>query len=399
MIPGPLGMRWRDRWLPRLETGELASGNVATPYRVRRWVELAPRIGADTFIKLFTHGAQERNSSALLRGVLESAFNSLVEEANRRGCSIHFVTAWQMYLAIEAIRQRRDPCRKTHIRQNEEVGRGQARRLMLNVGIVGCGKIADGHIEEIQKLGCARVLAVCDLEPILAEQLSLRYSVPHWYTDFDRMLSEHRLDIIHIATPPQSHLALARKSAEAGCHVFLEKPLALNATEGRHLIDCLQQSGRKMTINYWYNFETPALALKGIRCRRASWAIPVHIESFYGYDLAGSFGQALLADDRHWVHQLPGRLFQNIIDHAINKITPFLPDEPLEIVARAYRRRPVGSDDRRRAYGRVARDDFCGSHVGLRDLLLARAACWPFYAHLWHQEYRSRRLCSPQHVD
>ena len=84
-------------------------------------------------------------------------------------------------------------------------------RLMLNIGIVGCGKIADGHIEEIQKLGCARVLAVCDLEPILAEQLALRYSVPHWYTDFDRMLSEHRLDVIHIATPPHSHLALARE--------------------------------------------------------------------------------------------------------------------------------------------------------------------------------------------
>ena len=67
MIPGPLGMRWRDRWFPRLETGELRCGNVATPYRVRRWVDLAPRIGTDSFIKLFTHGAQDRNSSALLQ--------------------------------------------------------------------------------------------------------------------------------------------------------------------------------------------------------------------------------------------------------------------------------------------------------------------------------------------
>src|SRR5260370_20873809 len=109
---------------------------------------------------------------------------------------------------------------------------------MLNGGIVGCGKIADSHIEEIQKLGCARVQAVCDLDPILAEQFALRYSVPAWYADFDRMLSENRLDVIHVATPPHSHLALARKSAEAGCHVFLEKPLALDATEGRRLIEC-----------------------------------------------------------------------------------------------------------------------------------------------------------------
>jgi hypothetical protein len=112
-------MRWKDRWLPRLETGELRHGNVATPYRVGRWVELAPRIGDDTFLKLYTHGAQERNSSALLRDVLETAFNLLVEEANRRECSIHFVSAWQMYLAIDAIRQRRDPLNAAHNGQIE----------------------------------------------------------------------------------------------------------------------------------------------------------------------------------------------------------------------------------------------------------------------------------------
>ena len=65
MIPGPIGIRWRDRLLPRLETGELAAGNLATPYRVKRWVDLAPRIGTDVFIKLYTHGAQEKNFSVL----------------------------------------------------------------------------------------------------------------------------------------------------------------------------------------------------------------------------------------------------------------------------------------------------------------------------------------------
>jgi predicted dehydrogenase len=214
---------------------------------------------------------------------------------------------------------------------------------MLNIGIVGCGKIADGHIEEIQKLGCARVLAVCDLEPILVEQLAVRYSVPHRYTDFDRMLSDHRLDVIHIATPPHSHLALAHKAAQAGCHVFLEKPLALNATDGQSLIECVQKTTRKLTINYWYNFESPALALKEF-VAKGNLGDPVHIESYYGYDLEGGFGRALLSDDRHWVHQLPGKLFQNIIDHAINKVTPFLPEGPVEVIARAYRRRHLKDD-------------------------------------------------------
>jgi predicted dehydrogenase len=98
-----------------------------------------------------------------------------------------------------------------------------------------------------------------------------------------------------------------------------------------------------MTINYWYNFETPALALKEF-VANGNLGDPIHIESYYGYDLAGGFGQALLSDDRHWVHQMPGKLFQNIIDHAINKIIPFLPNEPVEIIARAYRRRHLNDD-------------------------------------------------------
>ena len=109
MIPGPLGIRWRDRLTPRLETGELAANDAATSYRVQRWLDLSPRIAGDIFVKLYTHGAQERNSAVLLNGALESAFNLLVAEARRRSAQLYFVSARQMYVAIDAIRQRLDP--------------------------------------------------------------------------------------------------------------------------------------------------------------------------------------------------------------------------------------------------------------------------------------------------
>jgi hypothetical protein len=128
MIPGPLGVRWRDRLLPRLETGELSGGDVATPYRIKRWVELAPRLGADSFIKLYAHGAQERNSSVLLRNGLESAFELLVGEANRRNCAVYFVSAWQMYIAIEAIRRCLDPVSTVHNLRLNHVYMGSERK-------------------------------------------------------------------------------------------------------------------------------------------------------------------------------------------------------------------------------------------------------------------------------
>ncbi len=110
MVTGPIGIRWRERLTPRVETGELAWQDRATRYRVRRWVDLAPRLGDDVFIKLYTHGAQERNSRVLLDGgALDEMFSLLAEAAGQCGARWFSVSAWEMYQAIEAIRQQRDP--------------------------------------------------------------------------------------------------------------------------------------------------------------------------------------------------------------------------------------------------------------------------------------------------
>ena len=103
MIAGPLGVRFGDRLMPRLETGEIAGYDLPTPSRVNLWFDLAPTIGDDLFLKLYTHGAQQRNSDALLNGGLDNLFRGLAEEAGRRGIEIHWATAWQMYQAAEAL--------------------------------------------------------------------------------------------------------------------------------------------------------------------------------------------------------------------------------------------------------------------------------------------------------
>jgi hypothetical protein len=103
MITGPLGLRFSERLMPRLETGELAGYDPPTQARVRRWFDLAPRVGEDLFLKLYTHGAQEQNSDALLNGGLGNLFHWLAEEAERRGIEIHWATAWQMYQAADAL--------------------------------------------------------------------------------------------------------------------------------------------------------------------------------------------------------------------------------------------------------------------------------------------------------
>jgi hypothetical protein len=105
MITGPLGVRFSGRLLPRLETGEIAGYNLPTPSRVHQWFDLAPVIGEDIFIKLYTHGALEGNLEPLLNGGLGNLFGWLAEEAERRGIELHWATAWQMFQAADALIQ------------------------------------------------------------------------------------------------------------------------------------------------------------------------------------------------------------------------------------------------------------------------------------------------------
>ncbi len=103
MMTGPVGLRFGGRLLPRLETGEIAGYDLPAPSRVRQWFDLAPAIGDDLFLKLYTHGAQERNFEPLLNGGLASLFHWIAEEAERRSIELHWATAWQMYQAADAL--------------------------------------------------------------------------------------------------------------------------------------------------------------------------------------------------------------------------------------------------------------------------------------------------------
>ena len=103
MITGPVGVRFSGRLMPRLETGEIAGYDLPTHSRVRQWFDLAPTIGDDIFIKLYTHGAMENNFEPLLNGGLVSLFQWAAEEADRRGIEVHWATAWQMYQAANVL--------------------------------------------------------------------------------------------------------------------------------------------------------------------------------------------------------------------------------------------------------------------------------------------------------
>ena len=100
IIPGPLGLRYRNRLLPRMETGEVAAYDPVNENRVARWFDLAPQVGSDLFLKLYAHGALESNAASMLGGDLRRLFRLISNEVRARGMKLIYATAWQMYLGI-----------------------------------------------------------------------------------------------------------------------------------------------------------------------------------------------------------------------------------------------------------------------------------------------------------
>jgi predicted dehydrogenase len=208
---------------------------------------------------------------------------------------------------------------------------------MLKSAIVGCGKIADSHAAQIQRIRASKIVGVCDREPLLARQLSERFSVERYFGDVVDLLAETRPDVVHITTSPESHFDIAKVCLESGCHVYVEKPFTLCENEARRLITLANQKQLKLTVGHDDQFTHAARRMRAIVQSGFLGGIPVHMEAYYGYEITGSaYAQAFLGDKRHWVRRLPGKLLHNVISHGIARISEFLTSQSPQVIAHGF---------------------------------------------------------------
>ena len=207
---------------------------------------------------------------------------------------------------------------------------------MLRIAIVGCGKIADQHVQAVRRVPGSQVMAVCDREPLMAQQLAERFAIEGCFSDVGEMLRVVKPDAVHITTPPQSHHALAIECLEAGCHVYLEKPFTVTAPEAVAIVQTAQRRGRIVTAGHNYQFSFEMLRMRELVEDGCLGGAPIHLESYWSYDLGDvNYVGPLLGNANHWVRQLPGGLLHNIISHGVARLAEFLDDDLTELVARA----------------------------------------------------------------
>jgi predicted dehydrogenase len=208
---------------------------------------------------------------------------------------------------------------------------------VLKVAIVGCGKIADAHAAQIQRIKDCEIVAACDREPLMAKQLCDRFPVRQPFTDLTELLRTARPDVVHITTPPEGHFELTRICLEHGANVYVEKPFVVYTHEAQKLIEIAEAKGLKLTAGHNYQFSPAARRMRELVQSGYLGGNVVHIESHYGYNLADpSYARALLGDKQHWVRRLPGKLLQNIISHGIARIAEFLTTDNPQVIAHGF---------------------------------------------------------------
>ena len=118
---------------------------------------------------------------------------------------------------------------------------------MLKIGVVGCGRIAQAHLEVMPRLKDAVVSAVCDVDPELAACAAEEQNCKS-YSNLDTMLREEPLDAVFICTPPATHADIVVKCLEHGLHVLCEKPLAPTTEETQRMYRAAQKADRLLSL-------------------------------------------------------------------------------------------------------------------------------------------------------
>lgn len=120
--------------------------------------------------------------------------------------------------------------------------------LPISVGIIGSGMAAQVfHIPVIQALPVLHLHTLVARQPAATRQ---RYPTVRVLTSADELFSDSQIDLVVIATPNDSHFALAKQALQAGKHVVVEKPFTVTAAEAAQLNVLAQQQQRVLTVHH-----------------------------------------------------------------------------------------------------------------------------------------------------
>lgn len=121
----------------------------------------------------------------------------------------------------------------------------------LNVGIIGAGRIGQVHAKSITyHIPQAKIVAISDIYYEGAEKVAESLGIPNAYEDYHEILNNPEIDAVLICSSTDTHADIAVEAAEAGKHIFCEKPVDLTVAKIKKVIAAVEKAGVKLQIGF-----------------------------------------------------------------------------------------------------------------------------------------------------
>lgn len=191
---------------------------------------------------------------------------------------------------------------------------------MIEIALVGCGQVASDHVAAIQLLEGVRICALVDPDEQRRLDVAARVEGVRTYPDVTSMLDQERPDAVHVLTPPATHEQVALEAMQAGCHVLVEKPIALDVGAVDTMIATAKE--RDVVLSTCHNmlFKPAVLRARELVESGAIGEV-VHVVGFYGFSEEGVYSGTV---GSHWAYRLPGGVFTNFLPHMISLQQAFM---------------------------------------------------------------------------
>ena len=124
----------------------------------------------------------------------------------------------------------------------------------MRFGLIGYGKVAELQARAIAASGNSELISVCGRDPLKRDTCAVKHGIQARGA-IAEMVEKDRVEAVLIVTPHPSHAPLAIEAAHAGCHVLVEKPMALSVADCDAMIAAARAAGKQLGVisqRRWY---------------------------------------------------------------------------------------------------------------------------------------------------
>jgi predicted dehydrogenase len=132
----------------------------------------------------------------------------------------------------------------------------------MKIAFTGAGYIINIHAQAAKALEDVELVAIVDRFPEKAKNLAQKYGIAHWFETVEQMLASVKVDALVVGTPNYLHAPQTKAALQAGVHVMVEKPMAMNAQEAIEMNEQSVRSGAFLMVAHCWRFDPEVIWLQ-----------------------------------------------------------------------------------------------------------------------------------------